>query len=755
MSVVGTRVVRKEDPKFLTTGGVYSADLRDERLNGAAHVTFVRSSVAHANITSIDTSAAKVAPGVIGVYQLADLDVAVTHMPPPIPMLPGAMARPLLADKKVRFVGEPIVAIVAETLGQAVDAAELVIVDYDALPAVVDVEKAADGAHLFEEHGSNVAIDLNFGSDATMFDDCEVVVSGRVVNNRVAAASLEGRSAAAVWHQDRLIYWISTQGAQAVHGALAGLLGIDASQIRVIAPDVGGGFGAKIGPSPEDVIVAAIAKSSGRAIRWTETRSENMMNMVHGRGQVHQIKIGGSKDGTVKAYSLDVIQDSGAYALLGAFLPFMTRMMAAGVYAIPKVQCNAKSFVTNTTPVAAYRGAGRPEATAAIERAMDMFAAEIGMDPVDVRRKNLIGAFDTPHTTPVGTAYDTGAYEKSLDLALAAADYPALRAEQARRRAAGGTKAMGIGVSVYVEVTAGPMAGEEWGKVVVNPDGSATVYTGTSPHGQGHATSWSMLAADKLGISMDRIDVIHGDTDLVPKGVGTFGSRSLQVGGSAILKAADTVIERARTIAAELLEANVDDVVLDADRGAFHVNGSPSVAKSWVEVSAAAADTGGLEAAEDFQASSPTFPFGAHVVVTEVDTETGHVRIERVITCDDSGILVNPNVVEGQRHGGIAQGVGQALLEEIRYDEDGNPVTSNFADYGIISMAELPSFELTTLETPTPVNPMGAKGIGESGAIGSTPAVQSSVIDALAHLGVRHIDIPMTAEKVWRSLAAV
>ena len=437
MSVVGTRVVRKEDPKFLTTGGVYSADLRDDRLVGAAHLTFVRSSVAHAKIVAIDTSAAKTAPGVIGVYLLGDLGLAVTHMPPPIPMLPGAMARPILADTKVRFVGEPIVAIVAETIGQAVDAAELVIVDYDTLPAVVDVEKAGDGAHLFEDHGSNVAIDLNFGSDPTMFDDCEVVVTGRVVNNRVAAASLEGRSAAAVWHQDRLIYWISTQGAQAVHGALAGLLGIETSQIRVIAPDVGGGFGAKIGPSPEDVVVAALAKTSGRAIRWTETRSENMMNMVHGRGQVHQIKIGGSKDGTVKAYSLDVIQDAGAYALLGAFLPFMTRMMAAGVYAIPKVQCNAKSFVTSTTPVAAYRGAGRPEATAAIERAMDLFAAEIGMDPVDVRRKNLIGAFDTPHTTAVGTSYDTGAYEKSLDLALAAADYPALRAEQVRRRAAG------------------------------------------------------------------------------------------------------------------------------------------------------------------------------------------------------------------------------------------------------------------------------------------------------------------------------
>ena len=429
----------------------------------------------------------------------------------------------------------------------------------------------------------------------------------------------------------------------------------------------------------------------------------------------------------------------------------MTRTMASAVYAIAKVECNATSVLTNTTPVAAYRGAGRPEATLTAERMMDVYAAEIGMDPVALRRKNLIGKDTFPYTTAVGTTYDVGDYEKSLDMALAQAGYEGLRAEQALRRASKATKQLGIGVSVYVEVTAGPMPGEEWGKVEILADGSAKVFTGTSPHGQGHVTSWSMIAADELGIPFDRITVVHGDTDMVPKGVGTFGSRSLQLGGAAVQKASKSVVALAREIAANLLEANVDDVMLDVDRGVFHVSGTPMVSRTWSEVATEAADTGGLAAAEDF-ASTPTFPFGAHVAVVEVDTDTGETTLVRMITCDDSGTLVNPLLVEGQRHGGIAQGVAQALLEEIRYDENGNPITSNFADYGIISMAELPSFELVTMETPTPMNPLGAKGIGESGAIGSTPALQSAVCDALAHLGVKHIDIPVTPEKVWRAI---
>jgi carbon-monoxide dehydrogenase large subunit len=384
---------------------------------------------------------------------------------------------------------------------------------------------------------------------------------------------------------------------------------------------------------------------------------------------------------------------------------------------------------------------------------MDLFAAEIGMDPAEVRRRNLIPTDAFPYTTAVGTTYDIGDYTGALDRALEASGYEQLRAEQARRRGDGARTALGIGVSIYVEVTAGPTAGGEHGRVVVNADGTATVYTGTSPHGQGHVTSWSMIVSDRLGIPMDDIQVVHGDTDLVPNGVGTFGSRSLQLGGTAVHEAAGKVLDVARSLAGDLLEANPDDVVLDTQTGRFHVRGTPAVAKTWVEVAAAAGD-GGLDVETEFTAESPTFPFGAHVAVVEVDLETGKVTLARMITVDDAGRLLNPLLVEGQRHGGIAQGVAQALLEEIVYDADGNPVTSNFADYAFVSACELPSFELVAMETPTPVNPMGAKGIGESGTIGSTPAVQSAVIDALSHLGVRHIDMPATSERVWRAMSA-
>jgi carbon-monoxide dehydrogenase large subunit len=383
---------------------------------------------------------------------------------------------------------------------------------------------------------------------------------------------------------------------------------------------------------------------------------------------------------------------------------------------------------------------------------MDLFAVEIGLDPAEVRRRNLVPADAFPFTTAVGTTYDIGDYEGALDRALEASGYEQLRVEQAARRASGDPRALGIGVSIYVEVTAGPTAGGEHGRVVVNPDGTATVFTGTSPHGQGHVTSWSMIVSDRLGIPMDDIDVIHGDTDLVPNGVGTFGSRSLQLGGTAVHEAAGQVLDLARTLAGELLEANPDDVVLDTGSGRFHVTGTPAVSRTWAEVAASAGE-GGLDAETEFTAESPTFPFGAHVAVVEVDTDTGKVTLSRMITVDDAGRLLNPLLVEGQRHGGIAQGVAQALLEEVVYDADGNPLTSNLADYTFISACEVPSFELVAMETPTPVNPMGAKGIGESGTIGSTPAVQSAVVDALAHLGVRHIDMPTTPEKVWRAMA--
>src|SRR5581483_2695704 len=559
------------------------------------------------------------------------------------------------------------------------------------------------------------------------------------------------------WSSDgRLHLWLSTQHAHGVRNALAGLYGLDNAAVHVVAPDVGGGFGAKVGGYPEEMLLPWLAKRIDRPVRWHETRTENMLGMGHGRAQLQEIEIGGTRAGDVLAYRLTVLQDAGAYPAIGAVLPFMTRVMAPGVYRTPKVDFNSKAVVTNTTPVVAYRGAGRPEAAAAVERAMDLFASEIGMDPADVRRRNLWPSFEAPVTTAVDTSYDTGDYEAALDRVLEAAGYTELRAEQQRRRDAGDPVQLGIGLSVYVEVTAGPTAGFEHANIEVHPDGRATVYTGSSPHGQGHATAFAMIVHDATGIPLDDVEVVWGDTDRVEKGEGTMGSRSLQLGGSAVLQATEIVIDKAKRIAAELLEASVDDVVLDTTTASFHVAGTPAVARTWADVATAAIerdDTGtGLCGQTDFQASSTTFPFGAHIAVVEVDTETGQVVLRRMVTCDDAGRIVNPLLVEGQRHGGIAQGVAQALLEEVVYDAGGNPLTSNFADYGIVSAAELPSFELVTMETPTPANPLGAKGIGESGTIGSTPAVQNAVCDALAHLGVRHVDMPCTPERVWRAI---
>ncbi|HEY5154345.1 MAG TPA: molybdopterin cofactor-binding domain-containing protein, partial [Acidimicrobiales bacterium] len=469
---------------------------------------------------------------------------------------------------------------------------------------------------------------------------------------------------------------------------------------------------------------------------------------------------GGRRDGIVEAYRLTVLQDAGAYPAVGAVLIFFTRAMAQGTYVIDRVECNTKAVATNTTPIEAYRGAGRPEASAAIERAMDLFAAEIGMDPVEVRRKNLIQADQFPYSTRTDSVYDCGDYVGALDRALEAADYEGLRAEQAQRRQAGDPVQLGIGVASYVEITAGPAPGEtEFAKVEVHTDGRATVFTGSSAHGQGHRTSWAMIASDLTGIPMAEIDVVAGDTDLVAEGTGTFGSRSLQVGGAAVHTATEALVEQARRVAADLLEADPDDVVLDLGSGRFHVAGTPALTRTWAEVASASEPTdpaavAGLVETATFTTTTPTYPFGAHVAVVEVDTETGQVRLRQIVTCDDAGRIVNPLIVEGQRHGGIAQGVAQALIEEVRFDDAGNPITSNLADYAMISAAELPSFDLVTMETPTPVNPLGAKGVGESGTIGSTPAVQSAVVDALAHLGVRHLDMPATAERVWRAVVA-
>jgi carbon-monoxide dehydrogenase large subunit len=749
VSILGNRVLRKEDPKFLTTGGVYLDDLR---LEGAAHVTYVRSTMAHARLLSVDVSEARTAPGVVAVFTADDVDLAPV---PPFGFINSAMEWPWLATGVVRYVGEPIALIVTEERYQGQDAAEQVYVDYDPLPAVVDPAEALTSATLlYPEAGTNVATTMDFGQDEALFDGCEVVVRRRIVNQRVAPCPLEGRAAAAAWGDDgRLTHWASTQTAHGVRDNLSRFVGIDAADVHVIAPDVGGGFGAKIGQYPEELLLGWVARRIGRPVKWVETRSESMVGLGHGRGQVQDIELGGTRDGKVLAYRLRVIQDSGAYPRVGAALPIMTRTMVDGVYDIPRVEFATTSVVTNTTPTVAYRGAGRPEATAAIERAMDLFAAEIGMDPVEVRRRNLIAKDAFPFTNSVGTVYDIGDYERALDLVLDAAGYDELRAEQRARRESGDPVQLGIGLSVYVEITAGGGSPSEFGAVEVLPDGKVKVRTGVSPHGQGHVTSMSMIVADKLGVDIDDVEVVYGDTDEVLKGVGTMGSRSIQTGGVAVLRAAGQVLDNARQAAADLLEAAVEDVVYDAVDRRFHVAGTPAIGRSWTEV-AAVAEPGALAAEVDYQGSSPTFPFGAHIAVVEVDTETGKVVVRRLVAVDDAGRILNPLLAEGQVHGGLAQGIAQALLEEFRYDEDGNPVTANLADYAFVTAAELPSFEAIHMETPTPVNELGAKGIGESGTIGSTPAVQNAVVDALSHLGVRHVAMPATPERVWQAIQA-
>jgi aerobic carbon-monoxide dehydrogenase large subunit len=762
VSILGTRVVRTEDPRLLTAGGTYVDDVRVPELAGAARVTFVRSPIAHARITGIDVSAARAAAGVVAVLTHEDLD----DLPPPpspedggggsetAPMpLGGPWAEPLLAIGEVRFVGETVAIVITDETYQGEDAAELVSVDYEPLPAVVGIDNAvAGGTLLFPAAGSNVAVTSGQPADEAAFDGCDVVIERTIVNQRVAPVPMEGRAAAARWADGKLTVWVSTQNAQISRFSLAGALGLNPAGIRVIAPDVGGGFGAKVGLDRDAILVAWAAKRTGRPLRWVETRSENLVGMTHGRAQRQIVKMGGTSGGRILAYRLEIVQDTGAYPRMSGFLPFFTSLMAAGPYEIGHVETAFRVVVTNTTPISAYRGAGQPEATAAIERAVDLFAAEIGMDPAEVRRKNLVPPDKFPYASPCGAVYDTGDYVVALDKVLAGAGYTQLRAEQARRRERGDVMQLGIGLASYVEITAADAAAGETARLVVHNDGTATAYTGSSAHGQGHHTAWAMLVQAELGIPMAKVTVIHGDTDAVPEGVGTYASRSLQLGGVAVHKAAGEVKGQARRVAADMMEASEADLELDTESGLWQVRGDPGTGRTWAEV-AGHAGPEGLAAAVQFTEGQPTFPFGSHVAVVEVDTETGKVTLARHVTVDDAGTVVSPVLAEGQRHGGIAQGVGQALLEEMVYDSDGNPLTGTLVDYATITAAELPSFELLPSETPTGVNPLGAKGIGEAGTIGATPAMQNAVVDAVSHLGVRHIDMPATPARVWAAIS--
>src|SRR3984893_5551206 len=532
VSILGTRVVRTEDPRLLTAGGIYVDDLRLPELESAARGTFVRSPVAHALITGIDVSAACGAPGVVAVLTAADTDDL-----PPARSKP--MTEPLLATDRVRYVGEPVAMVLTAASYQGEDAAELVSVDYEPLTPVVDVRDSLSGeVLLFPRADSNISGTGSAGnSDPAKFDDCEVIVERTIVNQRVAPVPLEVRGAAARWADGRLTLWASTQNAQLARGAVAGALGLDQDAVRGGALDAGGGFAAKTAPDRDVIAVAWAARRVGRPLRWVETRNENLMGMVHGRAQRQTIKIGGTRDGRILAYHLDIVQDCGGYSRMGPFLAALTQLMASGVYDLPGAGAQFRAVVTNTTPISAYRGAGRPEAAAAIERAVDLFAAEIGMDPAEVRRRNFVAPDKFPFQNKTGALYDSGQYAEALEKVLAAAGYEELRKEQERRRASGDVRQLGIGVSTYVEITAADAAAGETAKLEVSDDGTATVYTGSSPHGQGHNTAWAMLVRSELGIPMDQVTVIHGDTDLIPVGVGTYGSRSLQLGGSAVYKA--------------------------------------------------------------------------------------------------------------------------------------------------------------------------------------------------------------------------
>jgi aerobic carbon-monoxide dehydrogenase large subunit len=754
-SILGNPVRRTEDPSILRGDAGYFDDLE---VQGLHHVAFVRSTMAHARIESVDTAEAAAMPGVVAVYTAGDLDLEPVQG---FAMVPAGLARPPLARDVVRFVGDLVAVVVAETRAQAVDAAELVIVDYDPLPVVVDPEAALsdDATVLFPEHGSNLAIEFNFSEDPAILDDAEVVVEGRFVNQRLAPVPMEPNGILVELDgDDGLTVHVPSQNPHSVRDSLAGAVGLDEDRVRVVAPAVGGGFGAKAGMYPEFAIVAAAARKLGHPLKWAETRSENMTAMTHGRGQIQYVELGLKRDGTFTALRGRIVCDAGAYPGIGAFLPFLTRSMGQGVYRLPKVEINARSATTNTTPTDAYRGAGRPEAAALLERIVDMAAAELERDPVELRKQNFLRPDEFPLTTVTGANYDVGEYARALDEACRLAGYEELRREQAERRERGDVKQLGIGVSTYVEVTAGGLF-QEYGAVEVHNDGTVTATVGTSAHGQGHETAFKMIVAELLGVPMDAVTVVQSDTALVPRGTGTMGSRSLQTAGSALHKSSEVVLDKAKRVAAHLLEADVADIVVHDD-GRVGVAGAPATALSWGELALAAGDPaqrpddleGGLRSELDFNQGEATYPFGAHVAVVEVDTETGRVEHLRHVAVDDCGRVLNPLLVAGQQHGGIAQGAAQALYESVEYDDDGNPRTASLLDYAMPSAAELPSFEAANTETPTPLNPLGAKGIGESGTIGSTPAVQNAVVDALSIYGIRHLDMPFTSERVWQAI---
>ena len=720
MSILGNSVLRVEDVGLLTGSQPFTADLVS---SDTLHACFIRSPVAHGNLVSVAGGPDLYTAGSLGLPKLV-----------PWPPTPDRYARDLLAVDKVRYVGDPIAVVTGTSAARAEDLAGYVEVEIEPLPAVVSADES-----------SEVAFEVEPLVDPSALEDAEVVVEATFVNQKLAPAPLETNSILVVPDEDgaSLCIWVSTQFPWDNQASIAAALNLDPDRVRVIAPAVGGGFGAKGHTYPEHIVVAAIAHRTGQPVAWQETRSENLPNMTPGRGQIQRVALGAKRDGAITGLRVEVIADAGAYPHVGAWLPNYTRLMCTGTYRIPRVDFRARSMVTNTAPVGAYRGAGRPEATALLERSMDLLACELDIDPVEIRRRNLLKRHNTNHITPSGAVYDSGNYRGTLDRVVELSGYESLRREQSLRRARGDRWLLGIGVSTYIEVTGnGPT--EEFASVAIEPDGSATVLCGVSSQGQGHQTTYAQIAAAQLGLTVDKIRVIQSDTAVVPRGNGTYGSRSLQLAGSAVDKAAEAVVEQACQLAAERLEANPADMIV-LDGIGIGIIGSPTTAISWAELAPLAVEF-------DFDQGARTYPSGAHISVVEVDQETGVVRIIRHITVDDCGNVVNPLLAQGQQHGGIAQGVAQALWEEMSYTEDGQPLTSTLLDYLAPSAVELPSYETNSMVTPTPLNRLGVKGIGEATTIGSTPAVHNAVLDAVAPWGVKHLDMPLSPEKIWRAI---
>lgn len=744
---------------FLTGRASYVGDVQHKLLDGAAYAVFVRSIYAHALIKSVDLSHALTAPGVVAALSGAD-----DHIAHPTdaysPVFHAQHAQPLLAVGKVRFVGEPIAVVVANSSAQAVDAAELVVIDYEPLTPVVSIAQAQkDISQLFDGF-SNVILTaadsgVLTGHDADRFQNAAVLVRQRFVNPRQVAAAIECRGAAAGWTADgHLHLWVSTQRPHRIRELVAALLGMPISHVHVIAgPFVGGGFGGKGTPGTEEQLIPQLPAIVKRPVRWNETRTENLTGAVQGRGEEVEVWLAGTSDGKFDAIRVEIAKDAGGYPSAGATLPdSYSYPMLTGPYKIDHVEYDSVVVVTSRPPVAALRGAGRAPLIAALERSVDMFAKKVGIDPAEVRRMNLIAADEMPYTTPTGATYDEADYTALLDRVLELANYSELRALQKTWRDQGSPVQLGIGLASFTHKTAG--GGTERAKVKINIDGSATVVTGTTSQGHGHAATWAQIASDELGIPMGRIKVVEGVTDEIATGVGAIGSRSLQIAGLAIHEAAQKVVLDSRALASELMEAAVADIMFDKERGVFHVSGSPTRYVGWAGLAAEAVQSNielSCDHVHDPQGRD-VYPSGCHLAVVEVDTETGRWKLVRYIAVDDAGTRVNPMIVDGQLHGGIALGIAQVMGEEVVHDDDGNPLTATFLDYQIASIDQFCQFELEAHTVRSSFNPYGYKAVGESGPMGGTPAVHNAVIDAIAHLGIEHLDIPVTPEILWRAV---